>query len=210
MKKQSDNWNSDVHSYGLDIDNRIIYLQEKEDDTDSPGVDYRMVQTFVRNINILQSASDGPITIYMQTLGGCWHSGMGIYDAISLSRCKSTIVGYSQICSMGTIIMQAASKRILMPNCVFMCHYGSSDLSGDFLSAQNYATVDKQNMQTMVDIYAERCHKSGSYFKEREDSLSKVKTYIKRKMKDGDWYMTAEQAVHFGFADQVYNKNIKW
>ena len=76
--KKSDNWNSDVHSYGLDIDNRIIYLQEKEDDTDSPGVDYRMVQTFVRNINILQSASDEPITIYMQTLGGCWHSGMGI------------------------------------------------------------------------------------------------------------------------------------
>ena len=98
MKKQSDNWNSDVHSYGLDADNRIIYLQEKEDETDSPGVDYRMAQTFVRNINILQSASEDPITIYMQTLGGCWYSGMGIYDAIKFSRCKSTIVGYSQIC----------------------------------------------------------------------------------------------------------------
>ena len=210
MKKKSENWNSDVHSYGLDVDNRIIYLQEKEDDTDTSGVDYRMAQTFMRNINILQSQSDEPITIYMQTVGGCWYSGMGIYDAIKMSRCRSTIVGYSQICSMGTIIMQAATKRILMPNCIFMCHYGSSDLTGDFLSSQNFSIVDKQNMQSMIDIYAERCHKSGAYFKDREDTLSKVKSYIKRKMKDGDWYMTAEQAIFYGFADQLYSKNNKW
>ena len=29
-------------------------------------------------------------------------------------------------------------------------------------------------------------------------------------MKDGDWYMTAEQAVRFGFADQIYSKSTKW
>jgi len=56
----------------------------------------------------------------------------------------------------------------------------------------------------MVSIYAEKCHKYGDYFKEREYNLSKTKSFIKRKMKDGDWYMEAEEAVYYGFVDGLY------
>jgi ATP-dependent protease ClpP protease subunit len=200
---------SDIHSSNIDLENRTIYLQEKEDaSSETSGVDFRMLQGFIKNINILQNASLDPITIYMQTVGGCWYSGMGIYDAIKLCKCKVNIVGYAQVCSMGTIIMQSANRRILTPNCVFMCHYGSSDNSGDYLSSQNFAVIDKNNCQTMIDIYAEKCIK-GKYFKERGDPLSKVKTYIKRKMKDGDWYMTAAQAVDYGFADNIFSNSLK-
>jgi ATP-dependent protease ClpP protease subunit len=199
-----------VHLLNIDINSRVIYLQEREDSSsDSAGIDFRMAQNFVKNINILQKMSFDPFAIYMQTVGGCWHSGMGIYDAIKLSPCKSTMVGYSLVCSMGTIIMQAADKRFLTPNCMFMCHYGSTNNSGDFLSAQNYSTVDNNNMRAMVDIYANRCHKTGKFFKDKEYSLSRVKSYIKRKMKDGDWYMTADEAVQYGFADAVLPKSLK-
>lgn len=208
-KSDNDDRISDVHSSSIDVDNRTIYLQEKEDSSETTGVDFRMVQTFIKNINILQSISSDPITVYMQTVGGCWYSGMGIYDAIKFSKCKVNIIGYAQICSMGTIIMQAADKRILMPHCIFMCHYGSSDHTGDFLSSQNFAQVDKQNCQIMVDIYAERCHKTGKYFRDRADSLSRVKSYIKRKMKDGDWYLNAVDAIDYGFADYVFSNSLK-
>lgn len=209
-KDQQDDLISDIQSSNIDVENRIIYLQEREDSSsESSGVDFRMAQNFIKNINILQKLSSDPITIYMQTLGGCWWSGMGVYDAIKLSKCKVTIVGYAQICSMGTIIMQSADRRILMPSCIFMCHYGTSGNGGDYLSAQNYAQVEKQQELQMMDIYSERCLKTGKYFKERGDSLSKVKAYIKRKLKDGDWYMTAQEAVEFGFADHVLSKSIK-
>ena len=199
---------SDIHSYGLDVLKRTIYLNNKEE-IENPGVDYRMSQIFLKNLNILESDNDAPITIYMQSEGGCWYAGMGIYDAIKQSKCKTTIVAYNQVESMSSIIIQAADRRILMPNCIFMCHYGSSDHTGDFLSAQNFAMVDQGNMQVMIDIYAERCIKTGRYFKDREDSLSKIKSYIKRKMKDGDWYLTAAQAVEYGFADATFSKSIK-
>ena len=199
---------SEIHSSNIDMDNRVIYLQEKEDSSESNGIDFRVAQNFVKNVNILQNDSSDPITVYMQTVGGCWHSGMGIYDAIKYSKCKISIVGWGQICSMGTIILQAAEKRVLMPNSIFMCHYGSTDLSGEFLSSHNYASVDRKNMQTMVDIYSEKCQK-GKFFKDRGDSLSKIKAYIKRKMKDGDWYMTAQQAVDYGFADHVFSNSLK-
>jgi len=35
--------------------------------------------------------------------------------------------------------------------------------------------------------------------------VSKTKAHIKRKMKDGDWYLTASEAVQFGFADGIDN-----
>lgn len=200
---------ADLSSDTLDAESRVIYIQEREDSTETPGVDYRMSQTFVKNINTLEKISKDPITMYLQTVGGCWYAGMGIYDAIKLSPCKSTMVGYSLVCSMGTVIMQAADKRLLMPNCMFMCHYGSTNNSGDFLSAQNYSTVDNNNMQLMIDIYADRCHKTGKFFKDKEYSLSRVKSYIKRKMKDGDWYMTADEAVQYGFADAVLSKSLQ-
>ena len=47
-------------------------------------------------------------------------------------------------------------------------------------------------------------HKTGKFFKDSEYSLSKTKAYIKRKLNGGDWYMTAEEAVYYGFADGIY------
>ena len=55
---KNEEWISDIHTSNLDVENRIIYLQEKEDTSDSPGVDFRMVQNFTKNINILQNISN--------------------------------------------------------------------------------------------------------------------------------------------------------
>lgn len=195
---------SEIHIYGIDVKKKEIYLNEFDDSGESAGVDHRMLQNFIKNINILNSLNmnkDQPITVHMQTIGGCWYAGMGIYDAVKRSPYDVNIIGYSQICSMGTVIMQSATKRLLTPNSIFMCHFGSSELSGDYLSSQNFAALDKRNAETMLSIYAEKCHETGEFFLEREYNLSKTKQYIKRKLKDGDWYMSAEEAVYYGFAD---------
>jgi ATP-dependent protease ClpP protease subunit len=55
----------------------------------------------------------------------------------------------------------------------------------------------------MLQIFGERAI-LGRYFQEREYSLSQIKSFIDRKIKSkSDWYMTAEEAVDFGFADGV-------
>ena len=193
----------EIHTYGVDVKNREVYINEYDDSGETAGVDHRMVQNFVKNVNFLKNQSKEPITIHMQTVGGCWYSGMGIYDAIKSCKCKTTIIGYSQVCSMGTIIMQAANKRLMSPNSIFMIHWGQSEISGYYLSSQNLASFEKRLGLKMVEIYAERCVKA-KFFKDREDSTSKVKAYIKRKLDKGDWYMTAEEAIYYGFVDGVY------
>ena len=193
----------EIHNYGVDVKNREIYINEYDDSGEPAGVDHRMVQNFIKNINFLKKSKD-PITIHLQTVGGCWYSGMGIYDAIKNCKCKTTIIGYSQVCSMGTIIMQAATKRLITPHACFMVHWGNSEISGYYLSSQNLASFEKTLAQRMVGIYAERCQKTGEYFKERENNLSKTKSYIKRKLSAGDWYMSAEESIYYGFIDGIY------
>ena len=193
----------EIHTYGVDVKNREIYINEYDDSGETAGVDHRMVQNFIKNINFLKNQNKEPITIYMQTVGGCWYSGMGIYDAIKNCKCKTTIVGYSQVCSMGTIIMQSANRRLVCPNSVLMVHWGQSEISGSFLSSQNLDHFEKQLGLEMARIYSEKCVK-GKFFKEREYSLSKVKAYIKRKLDKGDWYMTSEEATSYGFIDGIY------
>ena len=194
----------EIHSYNVDVKNREIYINEFDDSGETGGVDHRMLQNFIKNINILKNISKDPITIYMQTVGGCWYSGMGIYDAIRNSRCRTNFISYGQLCSMGTVVIQAATRRLMTENSIFMCHFGSTDLSGDYLSSQNYAAVDKKNAEKMLSIYAEKCHKTGEFFKQSEYSLSKTKSYIKRKLHNGDWYMDAEEAIYYGFIDGIY------
>ena len=193
----------EIHTYNIDVKNREIYINEFDDSGETGGVDHRMLQNFVKNINILKNLSRDPITIHMQTVGGCWYSGMGIYDAIKSCKCKTTFIGYGQLCSMGTVIIQAANRRLITDNSAFMVHWGSSEISGYYLTAQNIADFEKYTAQQMIEIYAERCQR-GDYFKERQNNLSKTKAYLKRKLGGGDWYMTADEAVYYGFVDGIY------
>jgi|TARA_B100000085_G_scaffold263733_1_gene270013 ATP-dependent protease ClpP protease subunit len=193
----------EIHSYNIDVKNREIYINEFDDSGETGGVDHRMLQNFIKNINILKNLSRDPITIHMQTVGGCWYSGMGIYDAIKSCKCKTTFIGYGQLCSMGTVIIQAANRRLITDNSAFMVHWGSSEISGYYLTAQNIADFEKYTAQQMIEIYAERCQR-GDYFKERQNNLSKTKAYLKRKLGGGDWYMTADEAVYYGFVDGIY------
>jgi ATP-dependent protease ClpP protease subunit len=107
---------------------------------------------------------------------------------------------------MGTIILQAASKRYLMPHCDLMVHFGDLTLSGHQVSVESGSKYYTKIKNNMIDIYTDRCI-NGPFFKEREYSRNKVKAYIKRKLESNvDWYMTPEEAVDFGFADKVLTK----
>ena len=197
----------DLHNYGANIDTREIFLHNHygSNDEDNPGVEYKMSNTFLKNIRALEIKSDKPIVIHMQSVGGEWSDGMVIYDAISMCRCHVTIIAYGQAESMSSIIFQSADKRLITPNTYFMSHYGSTAAGGGYLDVQNWVKYEKRICDTMIDIYAQSCV-GGKYFKNKYGSntdLEKVKTYLLRKLKSGDWYLSAEDAVYYGFADEI-------
>lgn len=197
----------DFHDYGANISTREIFLHNiyHSEDNQNPGVEYRMSNTFLKNLRALELKSDQPIIIHMQSVGGEWSDGMAIYDAISMCRSYVTIIVYAQASSMSSIILQAADYRVMTPNAHFMSHYGSSDINTDYLSAMNQANYERDICDTMFDIYASRCA-NGKFFYEKygkKPNEKQIKQYLIRKLKSGDWYLNAEDTVYYGFADTV-------
>ena len=199
---------SDVNSYGLDVNNREIYLHSyiSSQEEESPGVDYRMTATFYKNLRLLDTVNQDPIIIHMHSVGGNWYDGMAIFDAITVCRSYVTIIVYGQAESMSSVILQAADARIMMPNSYFMAHFGSSGYGGNYLDVQQAARFEKKGTELMLDIYSERMIK-GKYIKDSytAPTRDKVKNFLKRRLKDGDWYLEAEEAVYYGLADNVLN-----
>ena len=191
----------DIHERGIDIDNRRIYLHGSEPiDNEEPGVDYRMMNQFVKNLDAL-ACTEGDIHVIMGTLGGDWNYGMGIYDAIKACPRRVIITAYAWARSMSSIILQAGAERVLMPHCDFMVHYGTSAYDGHYLAVQSGVSFERRTEETMLRLYAERCV-GGKCF--RGWSVEEVMRFIEARMKErSDWWMSAKEAVDYGFADRV-------
>ena len=194
----------DLHNYGCNVKAREIFLHNHygNNDEDNPGVEYKMSNTFIKNIRTLDQENDNSIIIHMHSVGGEWADGMAIYDAITMCRSHVTIIVYGQAESMSSIILQAADTRIMTPNAYFMSHYGSTDAGGDYLNVQNWVKYEKQICDVMMNIYSSQCV-DGQYFKELGYNQDKVKRFLYRKLKAGDWYINASDTVLYGFADKV-------
>jgi ATP-dependent protease ClpP protease subunit len=183
-----------------------LYLHSDVTSDQDNGVDFRMAAKFVKELHAAERSKEKNLVIHLETLGGEWTDGMWIYDAIALSSLPATMICHGIVCSMGTVIMQAAKKRLLMPHCDLMVHHGSLTVSGPQLSVESEMKYNVKIKNIMLDIYAERCQ-NGKFFKDRGDSRSKTRAYIKRKIEThGDWYLNPEEAVEFGFADGILSK----
>lgn len=197
----------DFFNYNVHVNSREMFLNNFHSESDqNPGVEYRMSNAFIKGLRSLDLKSSEPITIHMQSIGGCWADGMAIFDAISMSRCYVTMVAYGQAESMSSIILQAADNRLITKNTYFMSHYGSTEIAdGHYLNVQNWVKYEKHLCDIMLDIYTSRCV-NGEFFKEKygkNPPISKVKNFLNTKLKSGDWYLSAEEAVYYGFADEV-------
>jgi ATP-dependent Clp protease protease subunit len=182
---------------------REIYLIDKKEDS---SINHSVSYTFCKDLHELERKSSQEIIIHANTIGGDWDDGIAMFDAIKFSPCPITFIGYGCLCSMGTILIQAAKKRYLMPNCSFMVHLGSTSVDGQFQTVASTIDYYKRQMLFMLDLYSEKCQK-GKYFKEKQFDKERTKNYIYRKLKEkSDWYMTAPEAVDYGFADKVLSK----
>jgi len=202
---------SDIQEHSIDVKNRELFLHSHiNTNTDNPGVEYRMASNFIKNIRILDSQDNSPILIHMHSIGGNWNDGMAIFDSITMSSSHVTILTYGQAESMSSIILQAADLRIMTENSYFMCHFGSNGYEGNFLDVQNASKFEELAAQIMINIYANKAIK-GKFFKDyyKEVTPEKVGNFIKRKLKDGDWYMGPQEAINYGFADHLMNTSSK-
>lgn len=194
-----------IHNYGVDVDNRVIYLHSELElvNDEENGIDFRNANRFIKNINYLSSISKDPIVISQCTVGGDWNYGMAIYDAILNCPCEVTIDCYAHSRSMSSIIPQAADYRRIHENCDFMIHYGTTNESGYYKAVKSSVEYTELLNRKMIDIYG-RVMMHSEFAYDNNYDLRECKLFIENKMdKHADWWMSAHDAVYYGFMDEV-------
>jgi len=195
-----------IHNYDIDIDRNHIYLfgiDDASDDGTNPGVEYKLANRFIKNMNICKTINpDKPLIIHMKISGGDWVEGMAIYDAIKTYPYKTIIISWSEASSMSSIILQAANKRFLTKNSHVLIHSGSLDFDATFKQVKSLIKFERYNEQIMMNIYANALKQNGIHSKK---SLHKIKLWLRTQLdKSEDVYYRADQAIKLGFADHIY------
>jgi ATP-dependent protease ClpP protease subunit len=186
---------SAYHDRGLHLPKRAIYLGSEtfSSDGDEIGVDAAMADTFIRNMHILEGLSSDPITTYLNSCGGDVYHGLAIYDAIKLSPCEVNIYVRGYAMSMGSIILQAATRRFMSPNAVQMVHYGT-----DSISHHSKTVIKRAAESERVNDWMERMYLARIKQKQPRFTLAKLK-----KLLDHDTYLTADASIDLGLADRI-------
>jgi len=191
----------DIHEYNLNLDTREVWLHGFLSEKDEAEVDYRMANVFLKNLRLLETVGTGPILVHQCTCGGDWNYGMAIFDIIAACRSRVTILCHAHARSMSSVIPQAADVRVMTPNADCMIHYGDGEVEG--YTPQVISEVEwwKVLNERMLEIYVEAVRGSKQFYRW---SQRKIREFLDAKLRaTPNWYMTAREAVDFGFMDAV-------
>lgn len=201
-----------IHEYNIDIECNIIYLQGEESyvlteneeimETGEPGIEYTMANRFIRNLGILMRKSADPILVKMKTNGGYWSEGMAIHNMIQACPNPITILNITHARSMSSLIFQAANKRVMMPDSIFMFHEGEQSHSGTWKQFESDYFQGKLTRERMLEIYIDSMKRKGRYKnKSRKYIYGLLEEQMNRKE---DVYLDARQTVEWGLADEIF------
>lgn len=206
-----------IHDDDLNLEDHAIYLMGydnrangSEQPEGEPGVDWVMANRFIRNMQTLHAHNPKKdVLIHMNTCGGDTVAGFAIYDAIRACPNHVTIINYSHARSMSSLIFLAANKRIMMPHSYFMFHEGTMEANGTYKSVNSYVDFERRfGKPAMINIYV-RALKEQGRFKDRSEKwiIQMLQGHMDRKE---EMYLTAKEAVSWGFADSVWEDHTDW
>ena len=183
------------HETNLYIPTRTIYFGGVgvDSSSDNDEVNCRTVSQLIKNLHILETKEIGPISLLLNTPGGSWEDGIAVYDLINNLKSEVIIIGMGKVWSMGSIIFQAGTKRILMPNSTMMIHDGHDGYVGDAKSFENCAIDSKRVRNIMYSIYYERMKKRNPRI-----TLKDIENMCAH-----DKILDAKESVEIGLADSV-------
>ena len=159
----------------------------------SEAVDSASMDRFIKQLLFLNdTASDQPITVYINSPGGEVNSGLAAFNLIEMLQAPVTTFCLGEAASMAAILFLAGKERIMLPDSKIMIHDpspGGGSLQGmkpDEM--EEHLSSLKKTRDRLCDIIAEKSGKS------REEIMAKT-------CKDS-WF-TAEEAIEFGLATKI-------
>jgi len=137
------------------------------------------------------------ILFYINSPGGSVTDGMSIYDTMMFIKPDVSTIVMGQACSMGSLLAQAGSpgKRMILPNARHMIHQPSGGARGQATDMEIQVREILAMKKNLTQIYVDHNSKSKTF-----DELAKDM--------ERDFFMSAQESVDYGLADQIITKRI--
>lgn len=165
---------------------RIILLEGEVHD--------QMANLIVAQLLFLESEdSEKDIHLWINSPGGSVTAGLAILDTMDFIKPDVSTIAIGSVCSMGSLLASSGTKgkRFILPRARHMIHQVSSGSRGTAIDMKIALEETLRLNKELTEIYVKN---TGKTFEELEKDMSR------------DYYMSAEEAVKYGLADEVLTK----
>ena len=157
-------------------------------------VDEERCEEFICTLLTHTYSGNEPIQMVLSTCGGLATEMFAVYDIMRNIRedCDLITLGLGKVMSAGVLLLAAGTKgrRKIGKHCKVMIHGLKSDLVGHMSAIEN----DLEELKRIEKVY----------IKTLSEETNMSKKYIRKLFDKGvDIYLTAEEAVDFGIADEI-------
>ena len=172
-----------VYFYSMIDTDRCLALMQKLHETER----YLLTEKLTRNKDVAD-----PIWLHIQSGGGDIFAAFSVADQIKQMHLPvySIVEGY--VASAATVISTSCNKRYIHPHAFMMIHQISTWFMGTHEELKDEFALMEMLSENMYEWYVKH--------------TKLTKDELQEKIKRNCW-MTAEQAVEWGFADEVYDNH---
>ena len=143
-----------------------------------------------------QAQNVNQINMYINSYGGEVKEGLAIYNQLKRHPAQKTVYIDGFACSIASVIAMAGDKVVMGPNTLMMIHHASMGAFGNAeelrKSANDVEVIDKASCSSYLE-------KAGD--KLDENTLNQLL--------DAQSWLTAEQCLQYGLADEIAGKEDK-
>jgi len=172
--------------YSRLLKDRIIFLGGDIED-------YRASLVIAQLLYLQNENADTDISLYINSPGGIITSGMAVYDTMQFVGCDVRTYCIGQASSMAALLLAAGTKgkRYVLPNSRVLIHQPMGGARGSATDIGIQAEEILRMRERLNEILAEH---TGQTVEQIEKDV------------DRDRFMSAQQAVDYGLADEIIKR----
>ncbi|MGH0052356.1 MAG: ATP-dependent Clp protease proteolytic subunit [Sphaerochaetaceae bacterium] len=159
----------------------------------SGEINKESAESLIKQMLILESESDEPIKIFINSPGGDVDAGYAIFDMARFISAPVIMVGMGLVASAAALVLLAVPKerRIALPNSTYLIHQPMSGMRG---------------VATDIEIHAQHLEK----LREKLDNLIAQETgktlEAVRNDTERDHWLTANEACDYGLVSRIITR----
>jgi ATP-dependent Clp endopeptidase proteolytic subunit ClpP len=137
------------------------------------------------------------IELQINSPGGSIFDGLALVDFLRDLEAKGhniTTLAFGMAASMGGVLLQVGTKRVMGANAMLLIHEGSLGAIGDFGQVEDRINLMKLFHDRILDLFVDRA---------QPINKSTTKAFIKKNWARKDWWIPSHEALKLGFVDEV-------